>query len=314
MKTKRKDKLFFKQAETDTEEHFIQRHHQFLNLFSGRHIAPVSYGYDGEWWVEEFVEDESVTEESTFLYGCVHLLNALKSNFVIHGDLTRHNIRVRNNLPIAIDFHESTREGEDLPVKRKEGDPYWLWHAAEELSPDTTRRIRRWRAIRPYLQDHAFGVFADYGANSGAFVSMAQAEGLSMLCIGYERDPEAVEAGRVFCQMVQKDIMDFDIHLGHASTGVLMSVYPYIAHEYGRDHARAQLRLLIDKSDQFFFETQLHGDGPGLEEHKSDDDVESFLNGLMSGTTKKVEKLVTVPVHGRSAYRSVFRIYGSDID
>jgi len=63
------------------------------------------------------------------------------------------------------------------------------------------------------------------------------------------------------------------------------------------------MEKLAKRSSQLFFETQLYGDGPGLPEHKTDDDVYKFLKQF-----GKVEKLVTIPVFGRDAARSVWRI------
>ena len=88
--------------------------------------------------------------------------------------------------------------------------------------------------------------------------------------------------------------------------GLLLSVWPYLTDWYGKREAIELLEAIKAKCEILFFETQLHGDGPGPEELVTDNDVVEMLANIPG--VVKVEEIVTIPVAGRDAARTVFMV------
>lgn len=74
----------------------------------------------------EFIEDEPPTDAALFLRNVDSALRALAVCGIRHGDLTRPNVLVRDNLPILLDFSESRLVTDPRPDKRLGGDSFWL--------------------------------------------------------------------------------------------------------------------------------------------------------------------------------------------
>lgn len=315
---KRELGTLYKRPKTKQEVTFLRRHHQCLRLLEGYQVAPTSMlNLDIRYWIGDMWPEEdlgtsqaiTIENEVEFARGCVRLLNTLHSAGIYHDDLTRHNIVVRGNRPYAVDFHESRLFGETTAPKRPEGDAYWLWHAASELSPDTTRRIRRWRAIREYLVPDTS--FVDFGTAMGDFLAMAEVENIGLKVLGYENNYQENWTGRYQHQnIVNADITKLAIYECH--TALFMSVYPHIVAKDGQV-AVTTLKNIIVGSKQAFVEFQLAGDGIGeVTGFRDDNEVLALLATVCHGLPKRIDPIVTIPVHGREPYtRTVWRIYDS---
>ena len=149
LKTSINGKFITLHATTETECKFLLNADRMLMIMANSGFTPElrSSTFDadsprfdapftsGRLTMEYLGESQPVTDKKEFRHQCRLLLMALKSRGVIHGDLTRKNIIVRDNKPYAIDFQQSRLETEPGPDKRPEGDSFHLWQAADELSP-----------------------------------------------------------------------------------------------------------------------------------------------------------------------------------
>lgn len=313
---------FIKTAHTAMEIGFLNNEYFILNRFRelGINVAPtpIKIEIDGEreTLYESYLgEGEPVTDEVAFRRNCAWLLFSLRKAAVVHGDLTRLNIVVKDNFPYLTDFHQSRFEDEPGPDKRPEGDAYHLWQAAEELSPDTSRHIRKWRAIRPYVQE---GSILDVGCAEGDYLFFAAAENPERPLTGIDNDFNAANRADMLLMaaMGEGEYVVWDswfTRLGRdrwapphrlADSVFFMSVYAHMVNDMGRERADFVTADLVNRSDQVFFETQLHGDGPGVPWHKTTADVREWL-----GQFGDVQALATIPVHGREPFtRTVFRV------
>ena len=221
---------------------------------------------------------------------------------------------------MAIDWGEAVELGGSLPSKRPEPDATHLW-AVVAANKDTTRFAGRWLAIR-----EAIGVnrlegsrMLDLGCHEGAFMAAASVEGVDAL--GVDQDGEALQRaialwrGIANIRFIKFNIMDF-INPSHDpfvlninqrfDFGLLLSVFPYLVNTYGDQKALGLLASIKEHCKVLFFETQLYGDGPGPAFFGHKNDVAELLSGLTG--RNKVEEIVTIPVAGRDATRTVFMV------
>ncbi len=306
--------VLYKRPKDEQEVGFLRLHHDCLLKLEGTGVAPesflfpnVEYGVGDLWPEEDLGTNQTITidNEVEFSRGCVRLLSELHSKGIHHADLTYYNVIVKNNRPYAIDFHESQFFGDDTPPKRPEGDAYWMWESADHFSLDSTRRIRRWRAIRPYLVPNTSLI--DFGTSMGDFLAMAEVEYMGLDVKGYENNAqENWDSRQQHKNIVQSDIVELLNYKCH--TALFMSVYPHIVNASGEFLADRTLRNIIEGSTQCFFETQLLGDGIGdVPKFENDGAVLSLLRSI---TDKQIEPIVTIPVHGREpCVRTVWRIH-----
>jgi len=314
-----------KHAYTGIENMFLQNEARFLKALDGTGFTPKFIKFDysdapsslSHLIVEDLGKSEPVTDETIFRRNCALLLYTLKKHGIRHGDISTKNIIVKNNKPMLIDFHQSKFDNEPGPDKRPEGDAFNLWQAALELSPDTSRHIRKWQAIRPCIQGNSL---IDFGCAEGDYLLFALTEKASWdmgRFWGMDRDVSIpkygndalkevwlsgeVESSNIVWPICHGNVVSTSPIKYKTDTIFFMSVFAHIARNESYNRAEYTLMRLIEKSDQLFFETQLVGDGPGV--HKTDDDVYNMLKQY-----GKVEKLVTIPVHGRDASRTVWRI------
>jgi hypothetical protein len=251
--------------------------------------------------------ESPVQDEERFYRNCIWLLLTLNNRGIHHGDLTSPNILVRNDYPVVLDWRESRLEQETGSDKRKKPDAFYLWKSVADFTPDGSRLVRRWLAIHADLgwsQDRLKGLrLLDAGAGAGYFCAMAQAEGAT--AVGIEDSPIAEQAqvywGSAGCIFERRNLVDwkswdFPIVL-------LLSVWPYIIQQRSREEAEALLEKIIKEAGVLYFETQLAGDGPGPDFLATDDDVAELL-----GRFGKAKALVTLPVTGRPASRTVWKI------
>lgn len=303
--------LLEKTAVTHMERTFLRNEARMLTHMQASCFTPVPHMIQEDErctaLTEEYLgESEPVTDEVIFRRECALLLLMLRDYGVIHGDLTSKNIIVRNNRPMVVDWHQSRLINDPGPDKRPEGDAYHLWRAAAELSPDTSRHLRKWLAIRPYVQD---GSLLDLGCADGDYCLFALAEKAGRAIHGVDKDRKvyrrALSWSGIFRDLFffHQSIDKWNPESPHYDTIFMMSVYPYMTEDYGRDRAAQLVRKAVGHSDQLFFETQLHGDGPGPKWFQTDYDVEKWLAWM-----GKVEQITTIPVHGRDASRTIWRV------
>lgn len=288
---------------------------RFLGLLHDTPLVPRLYGYDNSTLDMEDLGDAArldapespVQDEERFYRNCIWLLLTLNNRGIHHGDLTSPNILVRNDYPVVLDWRESRLEQETGSDKRKKPDAFYLWKSVADFTPDGSRLVRRWLAIHADLgwsQDRLKGLrLLDAGAGAGYFCAMAQAEGAT--AVGIEDSPIAEQAqvywGSAGCIFERRNLVDwkswdFPIVL-------LLSVWPYIIQQRSREEAEALLEKIIKEAGVLYFETQLAGDGPGPDFLATDDDVAELL-----GRFGKAKALVTLPVTGRPASRTVWKI------
>jgi len=211
---------FYQQSRTNIEQAFLINEYSKLKVLSDTGFAPkpdridVFAGQQNGLTVVEYLgKSEPVTDEIVFRRNCALLLWTLKKHGIRHGDLTTKNIIVKNNKPMLVDFHQSKFEHEAGADKRPEGDAYWMWESALELSPDTSRHIRKWRAIRPFIKNDNDDVF-DFGCAEGDYCLFARSENVSTNILGYDTNYIALNIAqenwnKYNCGFVSAPLPDF---------------------------------------------------------------------------------------------------------
>lgn len=303
------DNVFVQKSSTLIETWFLwNSYHKLIKLSECGFVPEILSFVDhtetrAHLMTEYLGKSEPVTDEVAFRRNCALLLWTLKKHGIRHGDLTTKNIIVKNNKPMLVDFHQSKFDHEPGADKRSEGDAYWMWESALELSPDTSRHIRKWRAIRPFLNHSS--ILWDAGCSQGDYCAFASVERNAPYAYGTDKNRDDISIALEKFKDINEDFSVSDLNDTNPrgnDTILLLSVYPYLIHDYGYNRANFILNMLSNDSKQLFFETQLVGDGPGI--HKTDDDVYKFLKQF-----GKVKKLVTIPVFGREPLaRSVWRV------
>ncbi len=268
----------------------------------------------GQIVMQDLGESQEVSNLNDFRRNSIFLLNTLRHFGVKHGDLTAPNIIIKDDCPMAIDWGEAVELGGTLPSKRPEPDATHLW-AVVAANKDTTRMAARWLAIR-----EAYGVnrlqgssMLDLGCYEGSFVAAAAVEGVEAL--GIDQDGEVIKHavalwdGLVSVGFIRYNIMDFITSTSVRQRfhfGLLLSVFPYRVNTYGEKEALELLAAIKAKCGVLFFESQLAGDGPGPDFFGIKGDVAQLLSYLPG--VGKVEEIVTIPVAGRDAARTVFMV------
>ncbi len=268
---------------------------------------------------------EPPTDAETWRQAIVSMLAGIRARGLRHGDLKGANIITRQNKPWAIDWQESHGLNDVAPQRAPLSDSYMLMQHIEGTLDidgrfDIPRVARRWRTVLDGLGARAIGLplkgktFLDLGCFQGDFVALAAAEGMNATGIdagGFRVGENSIEIGKELWKgfpfgsigLVQYDIAsaprpEFDVTM-------MFSTWPYIVQDYGRPKAEMVLSDLIEYSGVLFFETQLHGDGPGPEFFKTDEDVEAELRFLGGNDIKA---LATFQVSGRPGRRTVWRV------
>jgi hypothetical protein len=248
------------------EEKFIVNGARFLSKMAGTGFVPKAQFDDGGLLIENLGKSEKVWDEIAFRRNCARLLIALNVLNIAHGDLTSKNIVVKDNSPVVLDWWQAKDLDDPTPNKRRECDAYHLWRAAEELSPDTSRHIRKWLAIRERVMG---GSILDLGCAEGDYLLFAAAECERHPDAGLwavDKNMEAIANAGEVCEGLDvrfracdiTDVVDF-MH----DTVFLMSTWAYIVSRWGTSRARVLLKNITEQGGQLIFETQLYGDGPG---------------------------------------------------
>jgi hypothetical protein len=169
-------------------------------------------------------------------------------------------------------------------------------------------RQERWTAIRDAIEPPLLGkVLLDFGCHEGAFVGAAAKAG--MTAYGVDRDETALVLARarwglLGAHFLCKDIVDLDnFQMLHADVALLLSTWAYIVRDRGAFTGELLIHDLLASIPVLFFETQLWGDGPGPAFLKTDDDVRRMLERY-----GELQPIITLPVAGREAFRTVWKV------
>ncbi len=272
-------------------------------------------------YIEDVGDSLDLMDEEKFRTHFLRFLWKLKQRKIEHGDLTSANIRVVNDVPKVIDWKESRFVLEDRPTKRPEGD---VFHAFQFLAglPDGSRHGRRFAAMLNGMQAHRLNFqpwhdfkdgkrWVDVGCFHGDIAACAAVSGFENVA-GIDTDRSAI----IRCQarfngfgiMFQTlDAIELRPTPLNTPVNVLscLSAYPYILNQHGDIESQRLIEGWIDKSDIFFFECQLSGDGPGPEEFKTTRHIEEWL---YERGADSVEAIVEIEIKDRDTTRTTFQV------
>ena len=303
---------------------------RLLEHLADSDIAPKLYGR-GDGWILQ--EDVGVSEKPQDMEAnrrhMVRMVATMRQYGVRHGDLTGPNVIVHDDVPKAIDWQEGHLLGEIPPQKSPSTDSDFLGrYLAGTLGPDgncdTPRVGRRWLAVlgslgATLLQKSPVSnlplkgkTFMDLGCFQGDFVALAATEGMDAHGLdpgGFRSGEDAIEIGRQlwsgfpFGGITLWKGSVWDTERYPYDVVMMFSTWAYLVQQAGREEAENLLGRIVRDCGVFFFETQLYGDGPGPDFLRTDEDVEAMLERF--GTVKH---LIRIPVTGRPAERSVWRV------
>jgi hypothetical protein len=301
---------------------------RFLQVMAGSGWTPEILKVGADYIVQTDVgETQLVQDVEMFRRNCIRMLYEVRKRRVRHGDLTSSNIIVRGEVPWLVDWQEAHFIGEPAPQKQPTSDSALLFRGLSQwkgTNPageyDISRTSRRWRAVLGALGANTDlelplkgKTLLDLGSFQGDFCALAATEGMTATGVdrgGFRSGEDSVEIGRGLWGLMERwpEIQLFHLDITKCPSFkfdvvLLFSTWPYIVQEYGRTAAEELLGRIVSQCGVLFFECQLYGDGPGPEFLGSDDDIEALL-----GRFGEVEKLVTIPVWGRSASRSVWGV------
>jgi hypothetical protein len=305
---------------------------ELLEIYSGDDPArdPIRYAI--------LQSDAGVTDPiidgEKFRREMIRLVGAVRARELRHGDLTAPNLVFHNDRPVLLDWQESHPLGEKGPQKQPWTDSFMAMRVVAGTADtagqmDTPRVARRWMAVLTELGAtiHRGGLplagqtFMDFGCFMGDFAALAEIEGMESFGVdagGFRTGENSIEIG----QEIWRDLLpheprltQFDIFEWVAETivnlgdfvepewdvSMMFSTFPYLVQQRGWTRAEALIGEIIALSGAFFFECQLAGDGPGPPEFHDDDAIAEWL-----GQWGTVKALVTIPVTGRPASRTVF--------
>lgn len=293
----------------------IDNRTQMLRLLGPTGFAPKLIEARSDYVLQEDLGDsEDVSNGIEFWLNSIRLLLALRDNQIRHGDLTSPNIIIRDNVPMAIDFAQSSLFSESSKEKRPEADSYHLWQfvLGQSNTAALSRTIERWQAIQ-----HALGCdswcppagccdkkrLLDLGCFSGESCAMAAADGFKTFGVDLDGDQIQIAQERWgdSCAFKKQDALKMKSFKYDAI--LMLSTWPYIVQREGKKAALELLDAIVNDCGSLFFETQLYGDGPGPSFLKTEEDVAKMLSKFGTPTP-----LVSLPVEGRDAKRCVWQV------
>lgn len=244
-----------------------------------------------------------------FRRNATRLLLALRARRIRHGDLTTTNLALRDgDVPVALDWQESRLFDESSVDKQPHSDSYLLWERLAEAGLDEGRIMRRWMAVLADLgadvgTENLKGLrLLDLGCFQGDFCGLAAAEGME--AVGFDADAESIaEALRLWGTVAGFECADITHMAYRADVVLLFSTWPYVRMNHGPTAAALLIADIVAQADRLYFETQLAGDGPGPDFLATDEDVGHYLSQFGDAVP-----LVTIPVAGRPANRTVWRV------
>ncbi len=278
---------------------------------------------------EDMGDTETPADMEAWRRNCVFMLAEIRARGLRHGDLKGSNIITRGNNPYAIDWQEGHLLTEPAPQKSPWSDSALLMrHIAGTYGPDgqldTPRVARRWLTVLGALGASLNLTlplkgksFLDLGCFQGDFVALAAAEGMVATGIdqgGFRSGENSIEIGQKVwngfpfgtINLLNQNIVDKAHQWAGYDVVVMFSTWPYIVQDFGWDPACEVLRSIVNNNEVLFFETQLHGDGPGPSESVTNDDVETML--WYRADASQIKNIGTFPVTGRPAKRTVWEV------
>jgi len=306
MRVYRDNAVIIKEALSEKGKQEIKNALRFYRALQDTPYIPELIDFDDTKLVLHFIEEHE-GEQDNFRRNCIHLIFTLRNLGIQHGDLTRPNFIVNGDVPVVIDWGESTFVFEDRPLKRPESDAYYLYRHMP--IDDTNRILRRWLAVREHIKDYkGWGKLVDLGTLYGDLAALAQSEYFLATGVDNERIyANSLQQARQLwkkygCKFINADLVNFSV-TGY-NIGLLFSTWAYIVQDYGVDIAKNVLARFINELDVLFFETQLFGDGPGPSFLETDEDVRTLLSEFAT----HVEPIVSIDVAGRDAIRTVWKV------
>lgn len=285
----------------------IRQSWRFLNAMKDTVYVPNPISLVDNELEMEFVPDEAIVDPEQLRRSTIKMLHVFRQRGIVHGDLTSPNLRVRGNSPVAVDWEDAIFALTDnVPSKRPKPDLTHVFPVIVHRTGDSSRILRRWLAIREHINYFfGWGTFIDIGTNLGDFCALAALDGMSS--IGVDIEDARIEKARQMWSLIETCTFHrntgIDYRFSPVEVAALLSTWAYMVRDYGFAFARTVLEYCISKAQCFLFETQLYGDGPGPEFLKTDDDVVSLLKGAGAMIVKPI---ITLPVAGREAHRTVF--------
>lgn len=301
---------------------------RFLGVMQGSGFTPkpIDFSVVGGTAIltqEDLGDPQPMQDGEKFRHNCTRLLWTLRQRNVRHGDLTGANIIIREDWPWVIDWQEAHHIGEPAPQKQPHPDSWLLWRTVKGTADpeghyDVPRIARRWMSVL-----HSLGAMddlglpfkgktlMDLGCFQGDFCAMAACEGMKAIGIdqgGFRTNENSISIAQErwafmdelrFYQMNITEVGKFD-----AEVVLLFSTWSYIVQDFNRRTAENLLGKIISECGVLFFENQLWGDGPGPNFFINDGDIQQLLESY----GRPVEKLETIPVGGRPASRTVWRV------
>lgn len=298
-----------------------------LELMAGSGWAPEVIEHGGDWMTQTDAGiTQPVTDGEELRRHCARMLYAIRARNLRHGDLTGGNLIIRDNRPTAIDWQEAHLLDQTAPQKQPYSDSFLLVRAIANWPDtsgqmDTPRVARRWLAVLETLgavKDLTLPLkgqtLLDLGCFQGDFVAWAACEGMQATGIdmgGFRTGEDSIAiarelwAGMPEAQFTKANLMDLPAEALQADVSLHMSAWPYLVRDYGRQAAEAFLGRAISGAGVLFFETQLAGDGPGPAFLP---DKASVAQLLQQCGAAEVREVVTIPVVGRNAERTVWLV------
>lgn len=271
-------------------------------------------------------DSEPMKDGELFRRNCVKVLYEIRQRNVRHGDLNGPNILIRDDWPWVVDWQEAHFIGEPAPQKQPYSDSFLLWRTvagtAGETGSDLPRVARRWLAVLGALGGIRWAVgtkklplaglrLLDLGCFQGDFVAAGAAEGMEAVGVdsgGFRSGEDSIAQARELwpwippTSFVSGDIMGIDKF--NCDVVLMFSTWSYIVRDYGKQAAEDLIHRIVGDCGVLFFENQLKGDGPGPEFLADDDATGHYLCGFAS----QVKPLITIPVSGRPASRTVWEV------
>jgi hypothetical protein len=170
--------------------------------------------------------------------------------------------------------------------------------------------LRRYQATREHTEYYyGWGSWVDFGTHHGEIPALAKIDEFKKV-VGVDGEyirPCIQTASNLWdgmgIEFYSYAMEDFISHVDHSNVISCYSTWIYL---YNKDKETALkfLRACVDKSDIFFFETQLFGDGPGNKDFSTLEDVKKLLKDCGA---VEVEDIISIDVDGRDAVRTTFK-------
>ena len=305
-----------KQASDDENHRGLVQASRFLHKLADTPFVPKLLGLTSTRLVMEYIEETPITDTEQARRYATQALLTFRKRGIIHGDATSVNVVWRNNIPVFVDFDQSNFAiSEARPQKRPKPDIEHLMPVLIEKVGDPSRVVRRYQALRDHMAYyHEWGTFADLGCHALDMGALAAVDGMTVTGVdNCQIHSDSLDQawnlwGHYFSPMLWKQSIVNYVNeaMKHTNVAALFSTWPYIYADYGPSTALNILKKLIDKTDILFVEIQLFGDGPGPRFLKTEDDT---YNLLRDAGGNRIEKVVTIPVGGRDAERTIWKAY-----